>query len=85
MGVKPTTKKQVEKILMRKITPTRTGGRLINLAGILPKDWEYADVYLTKASRNTILVEFDLVRLVTDHVRNTERLSRTTEKPEPAI
>ena len=63
---------------MRKISPTKTGGRLVNLSKVLPPDWLYADVSLLKSSNNSITVQFDVIRRSGDAAKHTKRIPRKT-------
>jgi len=75
--------KEVSKPLMRKVTFTKTGGRLVNLAGIVPEDWEYVDVQRKESMLGSIIVQIDLVRSVNDSARNTRKLQRPTKDSKP--
>lgn len=67
---------------MRKISPTKTGGRLVNLSKILPPDWIYADVSLLKSSNDSVTVQFDVIRRLGDAAKHSTNIPRTTGKDE---
>lgn len=56
-------------LCMRKITPTRTGGRLVNLGGVLPEDWQYVDLYSFSESKDVVMVRLVVVRRETEDAR----------------
>lgn len=73
------------KALMRKITFTKTGGRLVNLSGMIPNDWVYADAYLVKSDENAIIVEFNVIRRTINDIKHSKRIPRTTKNIKPTI
>jgi hypothetical protein len=70
---------------MRKITPTHSNGRLINLGGMIPKDWSYADVFILDSNNDSVTIQISVIRRVGDGARNTGELPRATQTIKPTI
>lgn len=68
--------------IMRKVTFTETGGRLVNLAGVIPTDWLYIDVSLqgkaTSKGAEGIKLLIIPIRKVATAVKHTRKVQATT-------
>jgi len=83
--VKKTANNEKSWKCMRKITFTNHGGRLVNLGGVIPDDWSYADIYTLGADRNSITIQMAVVRRVDNGVKHTGKLPRPTKTSTPTL
>jgi len=61
---------------VRKISMTKTGAMLMNIAGFIPKEWEYVEVETVKSTKETVIIKLSLLKARENEPTNTQEVQR---------